>query len=115
MELQEFIKETLVQITNGVKEAQEELKDKGSVIVPNGYLNPEAQYQDKSSLDFRSVQIIKMHIALNVQETSGSKAQLGVAKILKAGIDSDESTSNQQLTTVEFEIPIALPVMDKDN
>ncbi|MGY6743067.1 MAG: hypothetical protein ACXIUQ_10050 [Cecembia sp.] len=34
MELKDYIKETITQITMGIKESQEELKDTGAVIVP---------------------------------------------------------------------------------
>lgn len=37
MELQEFVKETLLQITIGVKEAQEAVKEYGAVVNPKQY------------------------------------------------------------------------------
>lgn len=37
MDLQEFIKETLVQITNGVIATQEIIKDTGCYINPEGF------------------------------------------------------------------------------
>lgn len=112
MELQEFIKETLVQITNAVKEAQVELKDTGCLINPYGYVQGSSQFQEGGDGDFRSVQNVKMHVAVSVNEDKGSSSKLGVAKILNAGFDNKESSANHQMTTIEFEIPLALPAQE---
>ena len=37
MELKDFVKETLLQITQGIKEAQEATEEYGSVINPSSY------------------------------------------------------------------------------
>lgn len=112
MELQEFIKNTLVQITNGVKEAQEELKDSGCLINPEGFNMNGGQIKSGYENKYRSVQKIKMNVVLNVEETQGSTSKIGVAKLLHAGIGSEENSSTNQMTSIEFEIPVAFPIMD---
>ncbi len=112
MELQEFIKNTLVQITNGVIDAQNELKGTGCIINPESFHSGnEIKIGYKN--EYRSIQKIKMNVVVNVTENSGSKSGIGVAKIIKAGIDSEESVSNGKVTSLEFEIPVAFPVMSE--
>lgn len=113
MELQEFIKQTLLQITSGVKEAQEELKDSGCLINPKSFGNANAIATGVKNKT-RNIQKLKINAALTITENEGSKSGIGIAKIVKAGIDAEESSSNQQVTSIEFEIPIALPVMSND-
>lgn len=109
MELQEFIKNTLVQITNGVIDAQNELKDTGCLINPVGHITGEKN-MDYGQYGTRNVQKIKMNVVLEVNESEGSSKGIGVAKVLNAGINTDKASSNSQVTSVEFEIPIAFPV-----
>jgi hypothetical protein len=114
MELQEFIKNTLVQITNGVIDAQNELKDTGCLINPMSYTTA----VDKNMIikgvqnTARMIQTIKMNVVLDVSKSNNSKSGIGVAKVIKAGIESDETTINKNVTSIEFEIPVAFPVME---
>lgn len=112
MELQEFIKSTLVQITSGVIDAQKDLEETGCLINPEGFLRSSGQIEPGQGNQYRSVQKIKMHVVLNVEEAQGSTSRIGVAKILNAGIGSEENSSTNQMTSIEFEIPVAFPVMD---
>ena len=112
MELQEFITSTLVQITKGVTEAQMELKESGCLINPEGYTMEGGQIKKGYKNEYRAIQKIKMNVLLTVSENEGSKKGIGVAKILTAGFNTENSTSNNKQTSVEFEIPIAFPVME---
>ncbi len=113
MELQEFIKNTIVQITNGIIDAQNELKDTECLINPMGYSSDSNNIYEGVKNTSRSIQKIKMNIVLDVTNSSGSKSGIGVARVIKAGIDNSESASHKEMTTVEFEIPISFPVMPK--
>jgi hypothetical protein len=115
MELQEFITSTLVQITKGVLEAQKELKDTGCLINPEGFTMEGGQIKRGYENRFRAIQKVKMNVLLNVSENEGSKKGIGVAQVLTAGFNSENSTSNNKQTSVEFEIPIAFPVMEDVN
>jgi hypothetical protein len=112
MELKDFIKETLVQITNGVVEAQNLIKDTGCYINPEGYYKGE-QVQTGFNKEYRSIQKVRMSIAINVIENQQTKAGLGVVSaILTAGASATNTDSNSVTNRIEFEIPISLPVMD---
>jgi hypothetical protein len=113
MELKEFITETLSQITEGVAAAQLRLKDTGVLINPEGFSMEGGQIKKGYKNEYRQIQNIKMTIAVTVTEESDSKAGIGVmASVFKAGKSIGESEQNQTINRIEFEIPIALPVME---
>lgn len=112
MELQEFIKTTLVQITNGVIEAQKELNESGCLINPEGFTMEGGQIRKGYKNEYRAIQKIKMNVILSVSENEGSKKGIGVAKVINAGLNSEQSSSNNKQTSIEFEIPVAFPVME---
>jgi hypothetical protein len=112
MELKDFIKTTLLEITNGVIEAQKELKDTGCLINPQGLLRGDKQIQKGYGDKFRSVQMVKMRIAVSVSENTGKKSGIGVAKIITAGLNTEKFDSNEQITTIEFDVPISLPLTE---
>jgi hypothetical protein len=112
MELKEFIKHTLLEVTNGVIDAQNELNGTGCLINPSSATRDGEIIKNGIKNDYRSIQKIKMNIAVSVSENSGLNSNLGVVNIIKAGFNTDESVSNEKITTIEFEIPIAFPVMN---
>jgi hypothetical protein len=114
MELQEFIKNTLVQITNGVIDAQKELIDSGCLLNPEGFTMQGGQIKQGYKNEYRAIQSVKMNVILEVNESEGSTKGIGVAKVLSAGYNSDKLHSNSQFTSVAFEIPLALPIMENN-
>lgn len=113
MELKEFIKQTLVQITNGVVEAQESIKNTGCYINPEGFHTGE-QVKPGFNKEYRHVQKIKLSIAVTVEENNETGKGVGVSSILVAGISTKNNNTNTSTNHIEFEIPISLPVMDID-
>lgn len=115
MELKEFIKESLSQIIDAVKETQEKYKDTNVVICPDNiqevksglYILDENEYDNYSSRS--KVQNIDMDIAISVTEKEGNKSGLGIAKIINAGISSENAQRNERISKIKFSIPIVLP------
>lgn len=115
MELKEFIKESLSQIIDAVKETQEKYKDTNVVICPDNiqevksglYILDENEYDNYSSRS--KVQTIDMDIAISVTEKEGNKSGLGIAKIINAGISSENAQRNESISKIKFSIPIVLP------
>lgn len=94
MDLKEFISETLVQITQGVQDAQEKIKDTGCLINPEGFHEGE-NVKPGYNGEYRHVQKVKMSVAVNVIEKSETQAGLGVVSaIFKAGVSNKEGDSN---------------------
>lgn len=115
MDLQEFISETLTQIINGVVDAQNKLKDTGCIINPEFASVEKGLISKIDTYNFRTVQKVKMKVALSVSENNEKSSKLGVAKFLVADFGNEHSNQNNQTNTVEFEIPIALPLMKVEN
>lgn len=115
MELKEFIKESLSQIIDAVKETQEKYKDTNVVICPDNiqevksglYILDENEYDNYSSRS--KVQNIDMDIAISITEKEGNKSGLGIAKIINAGISSENAQRNESISKIKFSIPIVLP------
>ncbi len=114
MELQEFITETITQIVNGVTNAQKKLKDTGCVINPYAS-DMEHRIMTPKNNKVRAVQKIKMNIVLSLSEKNGGKKGIGVAKIINAGFSNENSNESSEVTSVQFEIPIAFPTMIEVN
>lgn len=111
MELKDFIKETLIQITNGVAEAQKAVKDTGCLINPAGY-NNQRYIEEGDNSNMRGVQKITMSIAITVTEGNENKAGLGVVSgFFTAGTATKSNDVSSTVNRIEFDIPISLPVM----
>lgn len=110
MELKDFIKETLTQITLGVKEAQEATKDQGVIINPEKVATGGSGNKYLKSEGWRYVQDVEINVAVTVNEKEGSKAGIGVvAGFFSAGGSSSSDQENNIVSTIKFAIPIALP------
>ena len=115
MELKEFIKESLSQIIDAVKETQEKYKDTNVLVCPddvqgednNLYIDNENfnQYYNR----YTRVQNIEMDIAISVTEKEGNKSGIGIAKIINAGISSENAQQNESISKIKFSIPVVLP------
>ena len=95
MELQEFVKETLLQITKGVKEAQEEARSYGGVVNPR-------LVQDATNVEFE----------VGLTESSEDKTKKGIGVLLgglKGGIDGSDSRTTSSVTKIRFTVPLVLP------
>lgn len=114
MELQEFITETLTQIVKGVADAQKKLKETGCLINPKGKILGDRIYT-QSNDECRTIQKVKMNVVLSVAENKETSSKIGIFKILEAGVGKENINQNTQMTTLEFDIPIALPAMEEKN
>ncbi|WP_394749575.1 hypothetical protein [Spongiimicrobium salis] len=110
MDLKDFIKQTLIEITNGVTEAQQEIKDSGAYINPEGFHTGE-HVRSNYSREYRHVQKVKMSVGVNVVENSEMKGGAGIISVLSLGVSGKVSDVNTITNRIEFEIPISLPVM----
>ena len=92
MELREFVKNTLIEIAEGVKDAKlDYLKLKGEI--------PK-----------REMCRVKFDIALTQTEKADSTKGIGVVlSSVKVGASKDEQQSSSSLTRVEFIVPVRLP------
>ena len=110
MDLKEFTKETLVQIVQGVKEANEQLvqynanvpKKTIRVSENNVFVNEDNAQANAIEIDF--------DVAVTATETDGTRGGGGirVAQLLFGGIEASNSTENQFISRVKYTIPLVL-------
>lgn len=107
MQLDEFVKASIVQIVKGVKEAQKEVKQLGGVVNPLvGSLYGLAQRESEK---------IEFDVALVVQDAKGSEVGGGISVASVFGIGASVSgrqtgsDSYQQTSRVKFNVYVDLP------
>jgi hypothetical protein len=113
MKLNEFIKETLVQINKGVMDAQEETKGTGLLINPEGIMVSKEQIEINShQKNIRQLQLVKMSIVITVDETNEKKGGINVfTSVFNMGGSLKDVDVSSVTNRIEFEIPISLPQM----
>lgn len=107
MDLKDFVKETLVQITEGVKEAQEECKKSGCRINPKYKKDGKKErYTDDNN------PVTEVHFKVGLSSDSSEKDKGGIAvsfATVVLGHSNEHGDSYSSDTSVEFSIPVALP------
>lgn len=102
MELEEFVKESIVQILSGVKKAQECTGELGHSIV-----NPHDIRYRVGEYPIHLVEFDVAIVAVN-SDKKGGKAGIGVVGInAGGGIETTESTST--VSRLKFQIPVSYP------
>lgn len=106
MDLKEFTKQTLVQIVEGVKEANEEFQDGAYVpyLVPH---NTKGRYIYE---DGANVVDIDFDVAITATETEGANGGGGlkVASFLNIGGALESKTENQTISRIKYTLPLVL-------
>ncbi|MBT1444860.1 hypothetical protein KJI95_10030 [Shewanella sp. JM162201] len=112
MELKDFVKDTLIQICQGVNEAQGEVNSIG------GYVNPAIYGVNGNPSHFSTLSqgegvfMVDFDVAVTVSEAEkqNGQAKISVATFLNAGGGIDNSTSQSSVTKIAFKVPLSLPV-----
>lgn len=114
MDLKDFVKETLVQISSGVQESIAEVRESG------GYTNPAAAKSKESGQssyfssmgDGQNVFLVDFDVAVSVDEDSmvSGGGKLKVASVISLGGEAGSSTKSSASNRVSFRVPLALPV-----
>lgn len=109
MEIKEFIKETLVEIQQGVQEAINECKDSKT----NGVINP--VWGKANDINSSYVKDVKFDIAVTVTDKASDDVKGGIKVMgigLGGGRTKDQETGN--MSRIQFSIPIVPPVTTVD-
>ena len=111
MELKNFVKATLVQIAQGVKDAQGEVREIG------GSVNPYERYDTGgmgTHLSRGVVQTVNFDVAITASEGCTSREGIGVVVAsIALGKRNESNDQSSSVSRVQFEVPLALP--DGDN
>jgi hypothetical protein len=115
MNLKEFIKETITEISNAITECNTELSDAGAIINPRhvhcsstsdkvyGYL---AEKKEK----LRPVHVIHFDVAVTATDKTGTKGGIGIAVgCIGLGSQGKSEAENVSFSKLTFSIPVALP------
>lgn len=105
MELREFIKETLIQIVQGVSDAQK-VSEGGSAAFAPDTNGAWANVNDVS----RAVHSVSFEVVLGMEEKEGKKSGIGVVLTsISAGTSKNAEIMNRSVTTISFAVPIVYP------
>jgi hypothetical protein len=118
VDLQSFIRETLVQIARGIEEASDELKGSGALINPENVANANQQgsvvygqiVPKSQSTMRRHVQSVTFDVAIAASEGTGTKGGIGVVVgAIALGSQGQSSATASSTSRVQFSVPVALP------
>ena len=112
MELNDFIRETLVQIASGIEGAQEELKQKDSEAIINTNITIIEDGMLATGGVRKSVEYIEFDVAVLVSDQVGKKVGAGitVASVFKVGASGESTTSHGSESRIKFKIPMTYPM-----
>ncbi|WP_430458212.1 hypothetical protein [Rheinheimera sp.] len=125
MELKDFIKEAIKDISEAITESNSELQDRGVIVNPRrveiekndksnllGYIISRSKNSDPNFL--RPVHMLSFDISVTATTKQNGKEGIGVNVAgIKLGKDTDKVSSNDTASRLSFSIPIALPVSEK--
>lgn len=105
MQLDEFVKTTLMQVAKGVKDAQQEAEELGVVVNPR----PEEGWGRRRETN------VSFDVALTVSDTSAGEVggKLTVASMLSFGGKTTETDLRQETSRIQFEVTLALPCTEE--
>jgi hypothetical protein len=120
MDLQQFIRESLVQIAAGIEDASKELVNSSAVVNPR-HVNVshneavkaygwESDVADK----LRTVQLIQFDVAVTATEGKENKGGIGIS-IGNVGLGAarKEDVGSSALSRIQFSVPMVLPTAAK--
>lgn len=111
MDLKDFISETISSIADATIELQEKYASKSVLINPPSAQSGSNVYHPGSdNYTYRHVRDIAFDVAVTVgrETTGGAKAGLKVMSV-EIGGAADHSTASENVSRVQFSIPITLP------
>lgn len=118
MKLEDFVTDTIKQIINGVKNAQEYAKENGGKVNPSN-INLVGKGDVMTYWDnYNSIagQGIEFDISVTTHDEGQTEGKAGVfVAFLKAGVSGKESTENIATNRIKFTIPVFLPIQQKVN
>lgn len=105
--LDEFVRSTLVQIVKGVVEAQDAVREL------SGYVNPAPRvHREAETTDGLPITSIAFDIGLVASQSQGTDAGVvvSVASLLRLNAGGKSANADEAAHRISFSIPIALPL-----
>lgn len=112
MELNEFVKETIVDIVKGINDANDELKESSAFVVSSNCkdFSGNIRYTEDSQGLRHYVSLIDFDVAVSISD-GNSKEGKGRIQVgpLSWGRNNEKTTEEANSNRVKFSIPLALP------
>lgn len=121
LDLRNFIKETLVQIAQGIEDASQALGSTTAIVNPRNVVGAHGTNDSKvygyvdESRDLRqAVQSIHFDVAISIGQGTETKGGIGlVVGAVTLGSQGKSDSSNTSQSRIQFTIPMALPTTKK--
>lgn len=116
MELKQYVKETLLQIIDGVKEAQEEALEKGAIINPVNIRGGNAT-NEYININDNSVCVNNIDFEVEISTTDETNTTTGVGIYvagLGLGTKNNDKGKNLATNKLAFSVPTTLPTIEYD-
>lgn len=116
MELKEFVKVALLQITEGVKEAQSECIKHGGLINPM-LQTPRTYTKTKIEIDDKYYPVTVVDFKVGLTEISGTENKKAIGVFLSSislGAQQTKDKEYQSITSIEFSVNVVFPFLKKD-
>lgn len=103
IELRQFVSDTIIQIINGVTDAQKHTEKSAASVNPR-------KYKSASSQMIKETQLIEFNVAVSVIEGDETKGGIGViSSILMVGAQHTTGSESSTLSHIKFSVPISFP------
>ena len=118
LELKEFVSQSLLQIFEGVKQAQSKTKEMNGSVAPNNFRMSNKEIPNHPSVigyvHQAPVISVDFDVSITTQDTTKEKAGLGIfITVLALGGQVGSESIDNQLSRLRFSIPIILPAPEK--
>lgn len=109
MELKEFIKGVVADVTNAIKECQEEL-DNGAIVSPTNRESNDTIDTDNGKLQISEIEF-EVSVSASSSNESGGKINV-LSAIINGGVNCENNNSNENVSKVKFSIPVIYPTCE---
>lgn len=118
MELKSFVTQALVEIVQGVKDAQEQLKSTGASINPDGLFHTQPTSEDHVAISIPGSkpyiygQIVEFDVSVTASEKDAAQGGVGiqVASItIGAALSGTTEEQSSVVSRLKFSVPLFLP------
>lgn len=116
MELKQFITETLVQIADGIVDAQNQLKARGTEAIINTNMTKTDVGHLVTGGRRRPVEFVEFDVAILANEGTETKAGIGltVASLLSLDAGGKSNQTAGRESRIKFKVPMSYPMHKYD-
>ena len=109
MDIKDFVENTLLQIVNGVNDANKKLIDTGAIISSKD-IRPMREGTTLNTKTGDLVNLIEFDIAVTVNEKDTANGGAGIKIVgFNVGGTLQNEITNQSISRIKFSIPLTLP------